>query len=171
MHPEAAWPEPGTPLFVTLTARSHWPKPAYTRCWPLFKRVHPILATYPPVDYNTRLQSRYLPDYGRAIWPVAHTHPHAPAVKRTARELWGVLPPHAPHPHTCGGTFRPSCTRGIISGLFCSRPLRAPSARARAHAHRYTQQSPLSAHSTTMTDTPPVRVSVRVQRFTILSST
>ena len=82
VHPEAAWPEPRAPLSVTLTARSHQPKPAYTRGWPLFKRLYPILATYPPIDYPfsmfnpaTRL-SIPLPDYGGATRSVAHMRKH-----------------------------------------------------------------------------------------------
>ena len=30
---------------------SDWPKPAPTRPWPSFRRVHPILAAHPPEGY------------------------------------------------------------------------------------------------------------------------
>ena len=54
IHPEARWPNPGTPSHAT-------------RLWPDFKRVSLILATHPPSA--TRFQS-HLPDYGRDICTV-----------------------------------------------------------------------------------------------------
>ena len=95
VHPEAAWPEPGTPLSGTLTARFHRPKPAYTWLWPLLKRVHPVLATYPPIDYPIPTT---LPDYGRAIRPVSHTRKHT----RTRTQ-----PPSTAPPTSGGAFFRP----------------------------------------------------------------
>ena len=64
VHPEARWPKPGTPLHASPRAPSYWPTPAQTRHWPNFKRVHPILATHPPIGYPisitpTRLWSDY----------------------------------------------------------------------------------------------------------------
>ena len=155
--------EPGTPLSVTLTARPHWPKPAYTRRWPLFKRVHPILAAYPPIDYPFSIP---LPDFGLAIRSVAHTRKHT---RTRTHPRSNVLPASGGafsrpmhHTHTCGGTFGASCARGILSELFRPRPLRASRERARAHTLTYTQRSPLSTHSTTTADPPPARVRVRV---------
>ena len=70
VHPEARWPKPGTPFHASPRAPSYWPTPAQTQLWPNLKRVHPILATHPPIGYP--IQS-HLPDYGRAIRPVPHT--------------------------------------------------------------------------------------------------
>ena len=51
VHPDARWPKPGTPFHASRRAPSYWPTPAQTRLWPSFKRVHPILATHPPIGY------------------------------------------------------------------------------------------------------------------------
>ena len=71
VHPEARWPKPGTPFHASPRAPFYWPTPAQTRLWPNFERVHPVLATHPPMGYPisitpTRLWPGYL--YARHIF-------------------------------------------------------------------------------------------------------
>ena len=65
VHPEAWWPNSGTPFHASPRAPSYWRTPAQTRLWTNFKRVHLILATHPPIGYPisitpTRLWPGYL---------------------------------------------------------------------------------------------------------------
>ena len=68
IHPEARWPKPGTPFHASPRAPSYWPTPAQTRLWPNFKRVHPILATHPPIHYPISITpARLSPGYLYAL--------------------------------------------------------------------------------------------------------
>ena len=70
VHPEARWPKQGIPFNAGPRAPSYWPTPAQTRLWPNLKRVHPILATHPPIGYPISITPTRL---WRAIRPAAHT--------------------------------------------------------------------------------------------------
>ena len=138
---------------VTLTARSHRPIQAYTRRWPLFKRVHPILATYLPIDYPFSIP---LLDCGRAIRSVAHTrkHTHTDPRSNVLPASGGVFsrPMHHTHTHVWRNLWG-NHARGAFDRKYLVRGLFAHPASARARAHTHTEQSPLSKHSTTMGDT------------------
>ena len=87
VHPEARWPKPGTPFHTSPRAPSYWPTPAQTRLWPNLKRVHPILATHPPIGYPISIAPTRL-------WPGYSTSsPHAHASSRhrgTRRVIFAV---------------------------------------------------------------------------------
>ena len=87
VHPEARWPKPGTPFHASPRAPSYWPTPAQTRLWPNLKRVHPILATHPPIGYPISITPTRL-------WPGYSTSsPHAHASLRhrgTRRVIFAV---------------------------------------------------------------------------------
>ena len=77
VHPEARWPQPGTPFHASPRAASFWPTHAQTRLWPNLKRVHPILATRLPIGYPisitpTRLWPGYSTNSPRAHAPSRH---------------------------------------------------------------------------------------------------
>ena len=84
VHPEARWPQPGTPFHASP---SFWPTPAQTRLWQNLKRVHPILATHPPIGYPISITPTRL-------WPGYSTSsPHAHASWRhrgTRRVIFAV---------------------------------------------------------------------------------
>jgi len=121
-----ARPEPGAPVLVTLTARSHRPIQAYTRRWPLFKRVHPILATYLPIDYPFSIP---LLDCGRAIRSVAHTrkHTHTDPRSNVLPASGGVFsrPMHHTHTHVWrnlwGNHARGAFKKRLLSTQACVR--------------------------------------------------
>ena len=87
VHPEARCPKPGTPFHASPRAPSYWPTPAQTRFWPNLKRVHPILATHPPIGYPISITPTRL-------WPGYSTSsPHAHASSRhrgTRRVIFAV---------------------------------------------------------------------------------
>ena len=67
-------PKPGTPFHASPRAPSYWPTPAQTRLWPNFKRVHPILATHPPIGFPVSITpTRLWPGYSTSS-PHAHAH-------------------------------------------------------------------------------------------------
>ena len=99
VHPEAQWPKPGTPFHASPVAPSYWPTPAQTRLWPNLKRVHPILATHPPIGYPISITPIRL-------WPGYSTSsPHAHASSQDAAG------------HFCGRGGR-ACGRTL--NLLCS---------------------------------------------------
>ena len=74
--PGSPMAKPGTPFHASPRAPSYWPTPAQTRLWPNLKRVHPILATHPPIGY-------LIPITPTRLWPGYSTSsPHAHASSR-----------------------------------------------------------------------------------------
>ena len=98
VHPEARWPKPGTPFHASPRAPSYWPTPAQTRLWPSLKRVHPILATHPPIGYPISITPTRL-------WPGYST---SRRVIASSRDVAG---------HFCGRLVR-ACGRTLT--LLCS---------------------------------------------------
>ena len=75
------------PSTLVPGAPSNWPTLAQTRLWPSLKRVHPILATHPPIGYPISITPTRL-------WPGYSTSsPHAHASSRhrgTRRVIFAV---------------------------------------------------------------------------------